>query len=85
MAVVDVARAGNVPPGVQVALCVALAGACAVGQRFPAALAAAGVVWLVVLGFVVHGAGELTPFRPADLLPLAMVAGVALTVSAATR
>jgi hypothetical protein len=85
LATVDVTRAGDATPVVQVALCAVLAGACAVGQRFPAAVGGAGVVWLVVLGFALHEAGELTPFRLSDLLPLAMMAGVALIVSAATR
>jgi hypothetical protein len=43
------------------------------------------VVWLVALGFVVHSAGELTPFRPVDVLPLTAVMAVAVTVSAASR
>ena len=58
MAVVDVARAGQAPATLQVALLTLLAGVSSLGQRVYTALAVAGVVWLVVLGFVVNACGE---------------------------
>jgi hypothetical protein len=86
LAVVDVARAGQAPPGVQVAVLAALAGACSVGQRAVSAVAVAGVVWLIVLGFVVHLTGELAITGPGDgwrlaLLVVSALAGTTLRVS----
>jgi hypothetical protein len=86
LAVVDVARAGQAPPGVQVAVLAALAGACSVGQRAVSAVAVAGVVWLIVLGFVVNLTGELAITGPGDgwrlaLLVVSALAGTTLRVS----
>ena len=63
---VDVARAGQAPPTVQVLLLTTLAGVCSVGQRVGAALAVAGIVWLVTLGFVVNTMGVLRLTGTAD-------------------
>ena len=85
LAVVDVARAGQAPPTVQVALLATLAGVCSVGQRVAAALAVAGIIWLVVLGFVVNTSGELVITGPSDgwrllLLVVTVLAGTTLQV-----
>ena len=85
MAVVDLARAGQAPAIVQVGLLTALAAVCAVGQGTTASLAAAAVVWLVMVGFVVNRAGELALTGPADVVRLAIVSAVALAASAVTR
>lgn len=86
LAVVDVARAGQAPPPLQVALLAALAGACSVGQRALSAVAVAGIVWLIVLGFVVNVTGELAVTGPGDgwrlaLLVVSALAGTTLRVS----
>jgi hypothetical protein len=82
LAVVDVARAGQAPLSVQVALLVGLAAACSVGQRVGTAVAVAGVVWLVTVGFVVNTDGQLTLTGPADGLRLAVLSLAALIASA---
>ncbi len=72
------------PPTLQVALLVGLAGACSVGQRMRSAIAVAGIVWLVTLGFVVHTRGELALTGPADGLRLAVLVVTALAATAVT-
>ncbi len=62
LAVVDVARAAQAPPTVQVLLLDARGSLC-VGQRVGAALAVAGIVWLVATGFVVNTLGRAAPDR----------------------
>ena len=78
LAVVDVSRAGQAPPTVQVLLLTTLAGVCSVGQRVGAALAVAGIVWLVTLGFVVNTMGVLAVTGTADARRLALLVLVAL-------
>ena len=81
LAVVDLSRAGQAPPTVQVLLLTTLAGVCSVGQRVGAALAVAGIVWLVTLGFVVNTMGALLITGPDDGLRLALVVLVALAAT----
>ena len=79
LAVVDVSRAGQAPPTVQVLLLTTLAGVCSVGQRVGAALAVAGIVWLLTLGFVVNtDQGVLAVTGTADARRLALLVLVAL-------
>jgi hypothetical protein len=85
LAVVDVARAGQAPPTLQAALLVGLAAACSLGQRVGTALAVAGIVWLVTVGFVVNTTGQLTVSGPADGLRLALLSLAALAASAVPR
>jgi hypothetical protein len=83
LAVVDVSRAGQAPLTVQVALLVGLAAACSVGQRVGTAVAVAGIVWLVTVGFVVNTDGQLAPTGAADGLRLAVLFLAAVIASAA--
>lgn len=85
MAVVDVARAGQAPATLQVALLTLLAGVSSLGQRVYTALAVAGVVWLVVLGFVVNACGELVVTGVADAIRLVVVVAAALAGTAVAR
>jgi len=85
MAVVDLARAGQASPTLQVALLAALAGLCSLHQRIPTALAVAGVVWLVALGFVVNTSGELILTGSGDAVRGAVITAVALAVTAVRR
>jgi hypothetical protein len=85
MALVDVSRAGQLPPSVQIAVLAALAAACAVGQRLSTAAAAAGVVWLVLLGFVVNRDGELELTGAIDLVWLLVLSAAALMAARTTR
>jgi hypothetical protein len=78
LAVVDVARAAQAQPTLQVFLLAAFAGACSVGQRVGPALAVSGIVWLVALGFVVNTMGVLAIAGPADGLRLALIVVSAL-------
>ena len=73
LALVDAARVGQAPPNVQFLALAALAGACSIGQGLGAALAVAGIVWLVTLGFVVNSLGVLAITGPADGLRLALL------------
>ena len=85
LAVVDVSRAGHLSSAVQVALLATLAALCAVGQGSGTALAVAGIVWLVLLGFVTNRFGELVPTGAADLGRLVLLVAVALTAARAVR
>jgi hypothetical protein len=81
LAVVDVARVGQAPPSLQVTLLAALAGVCSIGLRVGPALAVAGIVWLVALGFVVNTSGVLAITGPSDGLRLALLVMTALTAT----
>ena len=81
LAVVDVARVGQAPASLQVGLLAALAGVCSIGQRIGPALAVAGTVWLVALGFVVNTSGVLALTGPADGLRLALLVTTALAAT----
>ncbi len=82
LAVIDVARVAGVPSyGVLGALTVLVAMS-SVGMRTRTALAAAGIGWLLVDGFVVHRYGVLGFDGNPDVARLALLVGVA---TAATR
>ncbi|MGZ4497086.1 MAG: hypothetical protein ACXVWZ_06350 [Nocardioides sp.] len=85
LATIDVARAGELPGAVQVALLAALAAACAVAQPAGTAAALGLVAWLVVLGFVVHDDGSLTGAGPADAARLVVLVALPVLVAGSTR
>ena len=85
LAVVDVSRAGHLSSAVQVGLLAALAAVCAVGQQSRTALAVAGIVWLVLLGFVVNRDGALDLTGIGDVAWLVVVVVAAVVAARATR
>ena len=85
LAVVDVARSVQAPPILQLGLLVVLAAGLCVRQGKVAALAVAGIVWLVATGFVVNSWGELHLTGVADLGRLLVIALAALAATEATR
>lgn len=85
LAVVDVARAFQAPPALQLGLLVVLAAGLCVRQGVVAALAVAGIVWLVATGFVVNAWGELHLSGAADLGRLLLLVLVALAATEVRR
>ena len=85
LAVVDVARSFQTPPTLQLGLLVVLAAGLCVRQGVVAALAVAGIVWLVATGFVVNAWGELHLSGAADLGRLLLLVLVALAATEVRR
>ena len=85
LAVVDVARSAQAPPTLQLGLLAALAVGLCVRQGKAAALAVAGIVWLVATGFVVNTWGQLHLTGPADLGRLLVLVLVALAATEVAR
>ena len=85
LAVVDVARSAQAPTILQLGLLLVLAAGLCVRQGKVAALAVAGIVWLVATGFVVNTWGELHLTGAADAGRLMVLVLVALTATEVSR
>jgi hypothetical protein len=85
LAVVDVARSAQASSSLQLGLLVVLAAGLCLGQGKVAALAVAGIVWLVATGFVINSWGELHLTGAADAGRLLAVALVALAATEVAR
>ena len=85
LAVVDAARSLHAPATVQLGLLVVLAAGLCVRQGAVAALAVAGIVWLVATGFVVNSWGELHLTGAGDVGRLLLLAVVALAATEVRR
>ena len=85
LAVVDLARSAQAPASLQLGLLVVLAGVLCLRQGKIAALAVAGIVWLVATGFVVNAWGELHLSGAADLGRLLLLVLVALAATEVRR
>jgi hypothetical protein len=80
-----VARSAQAPATLQLGLLVVLAGVLCLRQGTVAALAVAGIVWLVATGFVVNTWGVLHLTGVADLGRLLVIALVALVATEVAR
>jgi hypothetical protein len=82
---IDVGRVTHVPSYAELGAVALLVTASSVGMRAYTALAAAGVGWLVVNGFVVHSFGVLGFDGAPDVARLGLLVGLATTASRARR
>jgi hypothetical protein len=84
-ALIDAGRVAHAPSYLDVGLVALLVAAASLRMRAGTALAAAGVGWLVVDGFVTHRYGSLGYDGAHDLLRLALLAGVAMIATRVHR